>query len=414
MAEIIILGAGMVGISSALALQERGHTVTILDRREPGLETTFGNAGIIQREAVEPYAIPHDLKTLVLYGLGRTNDIVYHIKDMPGILPSLFSYFLFSAPGRHREISRTYAQLAARVTDDHAPLIEAAGADDLIRRNGFYTIARTQKALDLKSAEAEYMQRTYGVPLRLIDEQEIHTSEPAITGTVKGAIHWTDSWSTSDPGGLAAAYAALFKQRGGRLVTGDATTLSQTATGWTVNSSEGPITASDIVVALGPWTPDLLKPLGYRVPMLFKRGYHSHFKMDTPLTRPVQDFANGVVLTPMSKGMRICTGAELVSRETGMNPKQLLHGLNSARQLMDVGEEVPDSRWFGNRPCSPDMLPVVGPATRHKGLWLHFGHGHQGLTMGPTTARILADQVDGLPNALSDKLTPANRPAAIR
>lgn len=409
MAEIIVLGAGMVGVSSALALQERGHTVTILDRTEPGLETSYGNAGIIQREAVEPYAMPRDLPTLILYGLGRTNDIVYHLREMPRLLPSLWSYFNHSAPTAHRKISKTYAQLAAAVTQDHAPLIEAAKVDHLIRRDGFYTLCRNERAMAYKAKEADYLESTYAVPLKIMNGTEIRAQEKALKIDVAGAIHWTDSWSTSDPGALTAAYAKLFVDRGGAIVSGDAQTLQKGKQGWTVKSSAGSIEASDVVVALGPWSPDLLKSFGYQIPMVFKRGYHGHFKTETPLTRPMQDFANGVLLAPMSKGMRIATGAELTERTSPMNPKQLLHGLKSARQLMEVGEEVGD-RWLGHRPCMPDMLPVVGEAPKHKGLWFHFGHGHQGLTMGPTTAKILAAQMEGEKSALSEALAPANRP----
>ena len=150
-------------------------------------------------------------------------------------------------------------------------------------------------------------------------------------------------------------------------------------------------------------------PFGYKVKMVYKRGYHAHFKMDKPLTRPIQDYANGCVFSPMDKGMRIATGAELVNRKDPANPRQLMHGLKSARELMDVGEMVEKEPWFGNRPCMPDMLPVVGPAPKHKGLWFHFGHGHQGFTQGPTTAKLLIDVMEGKTTPLSDALSAENR-----
>lgn len=409
MTEILVLGAGMVGVSTGLALQQRGHSVTILDRLDPGMETTHGNAGIIQHEAVEPYAIPHDLPTLIRYGLGQSNDIVYHLRDMPRLLPALWTYFRHSSPSRHAAISRIYAQLIACVIDDHAPLVQAAGAQDLIQRDGFFTICRDDAAMQKEASEAERLYADYDVPMKVITGEDIKRKEPALTADITGAIHWTSSWSTTSPRGLTAAYAKLFTDKGGRLIKGDALTLQQTATGWAVAGEGEQISASQVVVALGPWSPDLLKRFGYHIPMVLKRGYHGHFQMPVPLTRPIHDIANGAVYASMTDGLRIATGAELVRREAPMNLKQLNYALNSARELLDVGEAVPDSLWFGNRPCMPDMLPVVGPATRHKGLWFHFGHGHQGLTMGPTTARLLANAMDGNPLPVMQPLAPENR-----
>ena len=408
MAEIIILGAGIVGVSTALSLQERGHDVIILDRVDPGQETSFGNAGLIQREAAKPYAMPRDLPTLIAYGLGHTNDVVYKLADLPRQLPALWSYFRNSGQRKHGAISAIYSQLIATSTDDHAPLAKASNAEHLIRQDGFYTLCRDARMFDKQSEEARHLQSSYEVPMRIISGDELRQAEPALKADAKisGAVHWTGTWSTSDPGALTAAYAKLFIERGGQIVKGDASTLCQTETGWIVGGPEGDYSATDIVVALGPWSPDLLKTMDYKIPMVWKRGYHSHFQMETPLNNPVQDIANGVVLAPMARGLRIATGAELVRRDAPMNPKQLMHGLKSARQLMPVGEEVRDNRWIGHRPCMPDMLPMVGKAPRHKGLWFHFGHGHQGLTLGPTTARLLADIMDGQSNMMTKALSP--------
>nr|WP_321980753.1 FAD-dependent oxidoreductase [uncultured Cohaesibacter sp.] len=410
MSEIIVLGAGMVGVSTALALQERGHAVTLLDRTNPGLETSYGNAGLIQREAAEPYHIPHNLVTLFLYGIGRTNDIVYHWKDMPNIMPSLWTYFVNSGETQHRRISKIFEQMTVKCTDDHQPLIEASGTERLIERKGFFKLCRNKRSYDDQSIDAERIASMYDVPLRMVDGKELRQLEPALKIDVAGAVHWTDTWACSDPGALTSAYADLFIKRGGTFVKGDAMTLKQTETGWEVQSDDGPVTGSDVVVALGPWAPDLLGPFGYKIKMVYKRGYHAHFKMDNPLSRPIQDYANGCVFSPMDKGMRIATGAELVNRKDPANPKQLMHGLKSARELMDVGEMVEDEPWFGNRPCMPDMLPIVGPAQKHKGLWFHFGHGHQGFTQGPTTAKLLVDVMEGKTSTLSDALSPENRP----
>jgi D-amino-acid dehydrogenase len=149
------------------------------------------------------------------------------------------------------------------------------------------------------------------------------------------------------------------------------------------------------VVALGPWSPELLKRFGYRVSMVRKRGYHRHYAGGAPLDLPLRDAANGYLMAPMQSGVRITSGAELTAPDGKSDPVQLDYAEQAARQLIDLGQPVEKEPWFGTRPCMPDMLPVIGPAARHKGLWLHFGHGHQGFTLGPATGRLVAELMSG-------------------
>ncbi len=400
MAEFIVLGAGMAGIGAALALQARGHAVTVIDRKRPGSETSHGNAGVIQSEAVEPYAIPRDLPTLLAYACGRSNDVLWHLRDLPRIAPALWRYFRASAPDRHREISKTYAQLIGSAIADHAPLVAASGAEALIRRTGFGELYRDSASLDAAARHAERIGRDYGVPFDVLAGSSLKEAEPDLRGDLAGMVLWSSTWSCTDPGGLTRAYADLFEARGGVLVQGDALSLARTATGWQVQGADGPCTGTDAVIALGPWSPDLLARLGYRLPMIWKRGYHGHFRTEKRLNRPCFDPANGIVMSSMAQGLRITTGAELTRRDRPRNLRQLERGRQAAGELIELGEKVPDGIWHGHRPCLPGMLPMVGAVAGQTGLWLDTGHGHQGFTLGPTTGEILADIVDGRDDAL--------------
>ncbi|MDP0927190.1 FAD-dependent oxidoreductase [Paracoccus onubensis] len=390
MAEILVLGAGMIGVSTALALQERGHEVTIIDRNAPGRETSYGNAGLIQTEAVEPYAMPLAPGALLQIALGRGYDVKWNI---PGLLDqawAVLAYARNSLPAAHKRASHVWGKLIRQSTERHAPLVAAAGADNIIRRNGYIELHRTPALMDKALAAAERFKTEFGVEAVLLDGKQLRTLEPSVKIEVTGATHWSDSWNCSDPGGLVAAYAALFQKRGGRVLNGDAGDLHRKGAAWVADEAEG----EHAVVALGPWSPMMLARYGLKVPMVYKRGYHRHYHMETPPHHPIADFANSMVTSPMRRGLRIATAAEL-TRHPRLVPPQLKHAEEGARELFDIGDPVEAEPWTGRRPCMPDMLPVVGRVPEQPNLWAHFGHGHQGFTLGPVTAEILADEMDG-------------------
>ncbi|WP_038202311.1 NAD(P)/FAD-dependent oxidoreductase [Xenophilus azovorans] len=392
---VIVLGAGMVGTCTALHLAMRGHTVALVDRREPGRETSYGNAGIIQREAVEPYAFPRSIARLLGVALKRGSDVNYHLRALPRVAGGLARYWRHSGAAHYPAIAQAHARLIGHATSEHAPLIAAAGAEDLVRREGYLHIFRDAAGLDAALAEAEALARSHGLRHAALDGDALAAAEPALRRRLAGAVHWLDPWSVSDPGELVARYAAHFQRLGGTLVRGDAATLRPTATGWRVRTDDGPLDAEHAVVALGPWADLLLRPLGYRLPLFVKRGYHRHHA-GTPGPRlPLYDVARGLVIAPMRRGVRITTGAEFARRDAPATPWQLGRAEAHARELLDLGEPVEPQPWLGGRPCTADMKPVIGPAPRHRGLWFNFGHAHQGFTLGPVSGRLLAELIDG-------------------
>lgn len=405
--EVIVLGAGMVGVSAALALQAQGRAVTLVDRGQPGRETSYGNAGIIQAEAVEPYALPLSLPTLARMALKRDNALNYHLGAMPGHLPGLLRYFLNSRPAKHRAISVTFRVLTEGATAAHAPLIEAAGAGAMIRREGFRQIYRTRDKLDAEIREVERLTRDYGVNATVMDGAALAEAEPNIKRPMAGAVQWNDAWTCSDPGGLTGAYAELFVARGGAVVSGDAATLTAEGGGWRVSTADGPVSAPDAVVALGPWSPALLAGFGYRISMVRKRGYHRHHRCAAGPVLPLMDADHSAVLAPMRAGLRVLTGAELTAEGARQTPVQLLRAEAGAAELFDLGAPVENEPWTGVRPCLPDMLPMIGAAPRHKGLWFDFGHGHQGFTQGPVSAAMLVRAMAGERDAVLDALAPS-------
>jgi D-amino-acid dehydrogenase len=394
-ASVLVLGAGMVGTCTAIHLAMRGHSVVLADRRAPGEETSYGNAGLIQQEAVEPYAFPREAAKLLRVAFKRGIDVNYHATALPGLASPLGRYWQASGPAQYPAIAQAYSRLIAQAIPEHAPLIAAAGAEDLVQRTGYRWVFREPATMDEALARARRLQADYGVQHTAMDADALAAAEPALKARLVGAIHWPQPWAVADPGALVARYAAHFARLGGHIVQADGTTLRAKGSGWAVQSANGPLEAEHAVLALGPWADTLLHPLGYRLPLFVKRGYHRHYQGGPVPTMPWLDADRGLVVAPMQRGVRVTTGAEFAPRDAASTPRQMAGAEAAARELLDLPQPVEEHPWRGARPCTGDMLPVIGPAPRHRGLWFNFGHAHQGFTLGPASGRLLAELIDG-------------------
>lgn len=397
-ADVIVLGAGMVGVGVALHLQRRGRDVVLIDRRGAGEETSYGNAGLIQSEAVIPYTFPREFGVILSYAMNNRRDAVYHLSALPRVAPWLFRYWQNAAPERIERSAEALAPLMAECVKEHEVLIAEAGGTtpSLVHRKGWISCLRTEDSLRKAISEARQLDR-YGIDYAVLTGAQLRELEPHVSDAIIGAIHFRGSPTSSDPGMLTKAYADLFTRKGGRFLKGDARRLAPQSSGWSVNSESGPVAAREAVVALGPWSDDVFRPLGYDIPLAVKRGYHMHYgaKGNATLGHSLHDGDGGFALVPMDKGIRLTTGVEFADRDAPPSPVQLTRAEPLARELFPLAERLEAKPWMGRRPCLPDMVPVIGRGERHQGLWFAFGHAHHGFTLGPVTGRLLAEMMTG-------------------
>ena len=292
----------------------------------------MGNAGLIQREAVEPYAFPREPGFLLDVALGRGAQVHWHAQGLWQMGKSLLRYLHHSHPVRHAQATQAYSRLIAIATDEHGVLVSAAGAQDLVTREGFRFVFRTAKAFDAAAQRAEDLHTRFGVRSQAENTAQLALAEPALQKPLAGAVHWLDPWSVNDPGALVQRYADLFVAHGGRLLVGDAASLQAQGAGWSVQTAEGPVHAQQAVLALGPWSDGLIRTLGYRFPLFIKRGYHQHYTSPARLRQPILDAERGYVLAPMQRGLRLTTGAEFAPIDAPPTPVQLAKAEAMARE----------------------------------------------------------------------------------
>jgi D-amino-acid dehydrogenase len=404
MNDVIILGAGIVGIATGIHLLRRGRSVTLVDKNAPGRETSFGNAGIIQAEGVRPHAFPRDLQTLLQVGLHLSTAARYEPLALPKLAPPLLRYWWESSPDHYRKVVQSYAPLIGRSIPTHDDFIKAAGpeAEKLISRYGWHLAFRSADKLEKEIAKAQIDHDQFGIGFEVLDWARLKAIEPDLVGGLAGAIHWTDPWTVRDPGALVSAYFGLFETLGGKFVSGAANALTQEGGRWTTLVNGEKLSGTQAVIALGPWAPDVLEPLGYRLPLFVKRGYHMHYASPegVELQHLLLDPEVGYAMAPMAAGIRITTGAEFSLRDAKPTPIQLAKAEKAARELFPLGERLDPQPWKGARPCTPDMMPIISKAPRHDGLYAGIGHAHHGFTLGPATGELLAQMMTGEETAI--------------
>lgn len=398
--DALVLGAGIVGVSTALALQERGVPTILVDRQAPGLAASFGNSGVIQREAVMPYEMPRDIKTLFTTLIGKNTAARLHMSALPGLIPFLTRYWWHSEKSRHREIAKSYATLIEKCLEAYAELTAGTNASSLMSNNGIVAGFRSTHNFAAAQRAADYAAATYGVEFSALENvTAIREVIPHIKNGFQAAIHYKDSVTVSDPHALLIELFKKFENLGGHFAMADAMALRLEGDVYSLIGKENDMQAPNAIIALGAHSPLLAQKFGLKVPMGLKRGYHLHFAQDpkAPLTATFADEHYGYVLTPKVAGIRLTTGAEFAKANAGPTPHQLEQVIPIAQKLHPLGVQIEETPWMGIRPCMPDMLPVIGQTPGHKNLWCAFGHGHQGFTLGPITGQLIADLVTARP-----------------
>ena len=394
--DAIVLGAGIVGTSIALQLAKRGLSVALIERAGVGEQTSYGNSGVIEGSTVLPPAFPLTFRALMRVAFKRASEANYHLTFLPRVAPWLFAFRAASKPERIVETARLNRPLFAQALAEHETLMEEAGATRYLRKNGWLKLYRSERAFAALRREFD-LAREFGLPLEVLDANGTQALEPSLNAVFSNAVFWPKAASLSDPLAVTRAYAARFRALGGVTLNGDARSLHRAGRGWRVETNEGGVDAPDVVVALGPWAPDLLEPLGLKLPMAVKRGYHRHFRAagNAVLSRPVVDTENGYLITPMEQGIRLTTGVEFAARDAAPTPVQFDRLMPKARELFPFAGRADDKTWLGSRPCFADSRPVIGRAPKLPGLWLAIGHAHWGLTLGPVTGRVIAEMMMG-------------------
>ena len=391
-AELVVVGAGIIGTAIARELQARGLRCLLLDRGAPGHGTSFGNAGHIAVEQSTPLAQPGAWRETPALLLGR-GAASLRWRDAASVLPWSAAFVRNCSAQRYAVNHRAFRALQSNTAADWRALGMACPAvAALTQFRGHDEIFESTAAR--RSAQPGLMQqREESVNWRELTAEELQALRALAPRAVAG-VRYEDSGYVKTPLGIVEALYEDFCTRGGRFLHADIRLIEPNGGGFILKTCGAPIHARRVVVTTGAHSARLLEPLGLRVPLIAERGYHLSFARHLAgLERPLLLRERAAVLTPMSFGFRCTSFVEFASPGSAPTPSKWTR---LARHLEEAGiyrDSDQPQRWMGERPTLPDYLPAIGASRGHPGLFYAIGHQHLGLTLSPTTARVLADLI---------------------
>ena len=403
--DVTVLGAGIVGLCTALSLLEKGLNVHLIDRDAPGQATSFGNAGIISPWSVVPQSMPGMWKKVP----GWLLDPLGPVTIKPSHLPHMAKWGLkFLHEGRSSRIG-AISDAMDLLNRDCVSLfrqhLAGTGHENLIRDSYYVHAFRNESEANPDSTDYA-MRRAKGAEIERISAAELQNLEPALSPDFKAAILIKGQARALSPGRICDVLADKFQQLGGTLQRQSITAIRpHDSGGWSYHSAEGANWTPKLVLAMGVWSTELLKPLGLRIPLQSERGYHVSFAAPgVSLNHSVMDMDMKFVVSTMEEGLRVAGTAEFAGLDAPINQKRLDGLVQLASALLPDLNTQDYSTWSGQRPSLPDSLPCIGAFEGFPDLIAAFGHSHYGLMMAPKTGRLVADLVTNTP-ANSD-LTP--------
>jgi len=386
-----VVGAGIVGICSALSLQERGLRVTLIDPNGPAEQASFGNAGVISTWSCVPQSMPGLWKNVPKWLLDPEGPIALRWSYLPKFLPWMVRFFAAGRADRIPAIADALLQLHRPTVDLYRHHLAGTGHEDLVRDSMYVFVYRAPNMPNLDNLEWR-LRLERGVPLEKIDAATLRDIEPDIAPDYTSAVLIKGQGRAYDPGAIGKVLTEKFLQGGGTLLKARVTGLKPLDGGKVALETDvGPKTAEKVVLAAGPWSAELLKPHALRVPLEAERGYHIVFTdPGVTLNNSIMVTDSKFVASSMSMGIRCAGTAEFAGLDHPPDYRRAHVLAGPAKRLLPNLNTEAREVWMGQRPSFPDNLPAIGEVPGIPGVIAAFGHGHTGLTAAPETGRLAA------------------------
>ena len=394
--DVMVIGAGVIGLACAFRLARHGQRVLLVDRSEPGHGASFGNAGHIATEQVFPLASPEVVRGAMGYLFDRKSPLRIRPAYLLPILPWLLRFAWAARPGAFARGTAALSALQHHSATDIEALLNDANAAHLLKMNGHLLLIENTASLSAAKIEMTRLVE-HGVKAHWLSSEEVKNIAPDISARIEGAWKFTGTGHVTDPLAVCNALRDGFLAAGGKFIREDIVRVDSAASEFTVHGAGGARhRAGKVVVSCGAWSKTLASQLGYQVPLDTERGYQINIANAAPrFNIPIASYERKVIMTPMSCGLRMTGTVEFGGLKFPPDTARFTMLKANLRELVADMSTTDATEWMGFRPSLPDHLPVLGRVPDGRNVFFAFGHQHLGLTLAGVTARIIATQVTG-------------------
>lgn len=394
--EVTIIGAGIVGISTAIYLQRDGHRVTVIDRGAPGEGTSFGNAGSLAPGSIVPLALPGTVNNVPRWIMDPLGPLSLSWRQLPELAPWLLQFWRACNRERVAQTAKAMRSLNRESVDSYEELLASAGVPDLLERSPGLTLYKTDRGFKA----SEYVRQIRidnGVVVEILDADRIRELDPALSPDYRWGFSLPENGFVRNPLRVVQSLARHFTANGGTFINATVEGFVLARDGVNALATDhGEMPVDRVVIAAGVWSRVLAAKLGVRAPLTSERGYHIEIPAPgVTLRHQVADQEGRFTATPMEGGIRVSGTSEF----SGLDAPPKWARTDALVQLIPT--MLPGirthgySRWAGHRPSTPDGRPVIAPVPAYPRVFLAYGHGHWGLMAAPATGQVVADLVAG-------------------
>jgi D-amino-acid dehydrogenase len=392
----IVIGAGIVGVCTGLELLKRGWQVTIIDRLEPGEGCSFGNAGILAAQAVVPVGMPGIMRKAPKMLLDRDGPLVVRFRSLPKTIPWLLHMRRAATMEQVPKTADAMKALNGTTVELHEAIAREAGVPDLLKPAHYLYVQRDASQVDVDKALSWKLRRERGGQIEVLTGKALRDAEPDLAHDYQIGVRLGPMAFTLNPFRLTQSYAALFAKKGGEILKAEVRALRPNGGTVGVETSAGTRQAEMVSINAGAWSRELVRQLGFDLPLIAERGYHMTFpKAGVKLNHVISELEHQFAVTPMEMGLRVAGTEELGHADEPPAWRRAESLKRHARRMFPRADLEDGTRWMGPRPGSPDSVPFIGAIPGHPNIFIGAGHGHLGLTGGPNTGRLIAAMASG-------------------
>ena len=394
MKNILIIGAGIVGICTSIELIKKGYSVTLMDPNEPGSQTSYGNAGVITDSSLMIINNPQLLKSLFQLIFKNQTSFRYSKSFIFSRLIWVLRFLMFSHKNHMKFAAKALRELQVLSLNTHKKLIKKTNSNNIISKPGWLKLFKTSESYKKYSLELEVLNK-HKAKYTTLNTTQIEKQFPDLEVKFFKGILFKNSIRVKSPLKLSKKYFNYFIKSGGKFVQESCKDLQYIEDKWVIFSNKNKSYFDQVVVSTGPWSKNILSNLGYNIPLAWERGYHHHFstKKKISINPAIYDVEGGFVYSSNGSDVRVTSGVELTFLDAVQNEIQINESIQKLRKIIPLNKKLIDKPWLGSRPTIIDSLPMIGKAPKHKNLWFNFGHNHIGLSTSAGSAVIISEMI---------------------